>query len=139
MAKAKLKTVPTKRSVAKFIADIDDAEKRKDCRTVMRIMKAATKAPPKMWGPSIVGYGDYHYKYASGREGDWIVAGFAPRKNALTLYVMGGLKPHAALLKKLGKHSTGVGCLYIKRLSDVDEKVLTKLVNASVKHLKATT
>ena len=136
MAKAKLKTAPTKRSVATFIAAVDDVQKRKDCRTLMRIMKAATGTSPKMWGSSIVGYGTHHYTYASGREGDWMVVGFSPRKNALTLYLMGGLKAHAALLKKLGTHSTGVGCLYIKRLSDIDEHVLTRLVNASVKRLR---
>jgi hypothetical protein len=139
MAKAKLKTTPTRKSVAAFVAAIKDDEKRKDARTLMKIMRAATSKPAKMWGPSIVGYGTYTYKYASGREGNWMVVGFSPRKAALSLYLMGGYKHEKSLLKKLGTYTTGVGCLYIKRLSDVDLPVLTKLVNTSVKRMKALT
>ena len=99
------------------------------------MMKKATKAQPKMWGPSIVGFGDYRYKYESGREGDWFRAGFSPRKNALTLYVMSGFPKHAELMSKLGKHKTGKGCLYIKQLADVDMRVLEQLIERSVKSL----
>lgn len=97
-------------------------------------MKKVTKAQPRMWGTGIVGFGDYHYKYESGREADWFVTGFAPRKQDLTLYVMGGFAPHTALLGRLGKHKTGRGCLYLKRLADIDVGVLEKLVAAGVKH-----
>jgi Domain of unknown function (DU1801) len=99
------------------------------------MMNKATKAQPKMWGPSIVGFGDYRYKYESGREGDWFRAGFSPRKNALTLYVMSGVPKHAELMSKLGKHKTGKGCLYIKQLAEVDMRVLEQLIERSVKSL----
>ena len=99
---AELKTTRTKASVAAFLRTVTDEEKRRDCRTVMAIMRRATGAPPRMWGPSIVGFGSYHYRYASGREGDFFLAGFSPRKQDLTLYVMSGLARHAALLRTLG-------------------------------------
>jgi len=100
---------------------------------LVRIMASATGSKPKMWGSSIVGFGSYHYRYASGREGDWFTTGFSPRKQNLTLYVMGGLSGYASLLKKLGKHSTGKGCLYVKRLEDIHLPTLTKLIQVSVK------
>lgn len=106
--------------------------------TLLRIMKQATGAEPAMWGPSIVGYGRYHYKYASGREGDWFVAGFSPRKRDLTLYIVAGFERYEALMAKLGKHTTGKSCLYIKRLADVDLTVLEELIASSVKHMKQT-
>ena len=134
---AELKTKPTAQSVKAFIDGLPDETLRKDCRVILRMMKAATKAQPKMWGPSIVGFGDYHYRYASGREGDWFLAGFSPRKANLTLYLMSGLGPHAALLKKLGKFKTSKSCLYIKKLDDVDVDVLEQLIKASVKHVSA--
>ena len=96
-------------------------------------MKRATKAEPKMWGPSIIGFGDYHYKYASGRENDWFMMGFSPRVQNITLYAMGGFDPD--LLKKLGKYKTGKGCLYINKLEDVDQKTLSELIKKSVKNL----
>jgi len=130
---AENKTQKTKASVAEFIAGIADDGRRKDCRTVLKLMKEATGAPPRMWGPSIVGFGDWHYKSGSGREGDWFLAGFSPRKEALTLYLMTGVAPYEALMKKLGKHKTGKGCLYIKQLSDVDPTVLKQLITDSVK------
>ncbi len=133
---AELKTKPTKHSVKDFIDAIEDEQLRKDCRTVSRIMKRVTKANPKMWGPGIVGFGSYHYKYASGREADWFLAGFAPRKQNLTFYIMSGFKNYNALLKKLGKHKIGKSCLYIKRLDDVDMDVLTQLIDDSVAHLR---
>ncbi|TFG51769.1 MAG: DUF1801 domain-containing protein [Gemmatimonadales bacterium] len=133
---AELKTKPTKLSVTRFIDGIKDERKRRDCRTVMKIMKRVTKATPKMWGTSIVGYGTYHYKYASGREGDWFTAGFSPRAQSLTLYIMSGFKGHDALMKKLGKHKTGRSCLYIKRLDEIDLDVLKELIERSVRHVE---
>ena len=133
---AELKTKSTKRSVKDFVDAIKDEQRKKDCRTVSRIMKRITKANPKMWGPGIVGFGSYHYKYASGREGDWFLVGFAPRKQSLTLYIMSGFKKYSALLKKLGKHKIGVSCLYVKRLDDVDMDVLTELIEDSVAYVR---
>ena len=134
---AKLKTQKTNASVTAFLKRIADDERRKDCQTLVRIMKAAVGTPPKMWGPSIVGFGHYHYKYASGRENDWFLAGFSPRKQDLTLYLMSGLDRHDALVTRLGKYKTGKSCLYIKRLADIDIAVLKELIAESVKHMKA--
>ena len=133
---AELKTKVTGESVEKFLQGIPDEKRRADCYEILKIMKKATKAEPKMWGSSIVGFGSYHYKGKSGREGDWMLTGFSPRKQNLTLYLMGGFDTHVALLKKLGKFTTGAGCLYIKTLDDVDKKVLKELVQASVKRMK---
>ena len=130
------KTTPTKASVTTFLNSVEDSEKRADCRKVAAMMRRATGKRAKMWGPSIVGYGTYHYKYASGREGDFMLTGFSPRKQALTVYVMPGFARYDALMKKLGKFKTGKSCLYIKRLADVDEGVLEKLIDASVKHMR---
>ena len=135
---AELKTQATKASGEKFIKGITDEQVRGDCLQIMDIMKKATKTEPKMWGTSIVGFGNYHYKYASGREGDWFLTGFSPRKQNLTLYIMSGFDEYDSLMKKLGKHTTGKSCLYIKRLEDVDMKVLRELVTKSVKHMKKT-
>jgi hypothetical protein len=133
---AELKTKVNDASVTDFLNTVEDEEKRKDCFEVVKIMRQATKAEPKMWGTSIVGFGSYHYKYASGQEGDWMMVGFSPRKQNLTLYIMPGFERYKALLGKLGKHSTGKSCLYVKRLKDVDTKVLKELVNESVKAMK---
>ena len=130
---AENKTQKTKASVAAFISGIADETRRKDCRAVLRLMKEATGAPPRMWGPSIVGFGDWRYKSSSGREGDWFLIGFSPRKDSLTLYLMPGLKAHAARLRLLGKHKTGGSCLYIKQLSQVDQTVLKQLIADGVK------
>lgn len=130
---AELKTVPTKLSVDKFLKGIQDEQKREDCYQVLKIMEKATKAKAKMWGTSIVGFGEHHYVYESGREGDWFIAGFSPRKQNLTLYMVGGFHKFEDLMKKLGKHSTGKGCLYINKLQDVDTKVLKELITKSVK------
>jgi hypothetical protein len=100
-------------------------------------MKAAVGAAPRMWGSSIVGFGEYRYKYASGRENDWFLVGFSPRKQDLTIYIMGGFDRYEALMSRLGKYKAGGSCLYIKRLADIDAAVLEELVSASVKHLKA--
>ena len=132
---AENKTKATDASVEKHLASIEDEDRRKDCEALSRLMTKATKQKPKMWGPSIVGFGSYHFKYDSGREGDWLVTGFSPRKKDLTLYIMMGFEKHAELMKKLGKHSTAKSCLYIKRLSDVDVPTLKKLIKESVKDL----
>ena len=131
-----LKTKVNDASVEGFLNSVEDEQKRKDCFEILKMMKQVTKEGPKMWGPSIVGFGSYHYKGASGREGDWMLTGFSPRKQNLTLYLMGGFDLHKDLLKKLGKHKTSVGCLYIKKLDDVDKKVLKELVTESVKTMK---
>ena len=137
MAKsAELKTKVNDASVEGFLNSIKDEQTRADCIDILRLMKQVTKEEPKMWGASIVGFGSYHYKSASGREGDWMLTGFSPRKQNLTLYLMSGFDAHADLLKKLGKHKTSVGCLYIKKLEDVDKKVLKELVVETVKTMK---
>lgn len=136
MAKAELKTKVNDASVTKFLNSVTDEQKRNDCFEILKMMQQITKEEPKMWGSSIVGFGSYHYKGKSGREGDWMLTGFSPRKQNLTLYLMGGFDKHAGLLKKLGKYKTSVGCLYIKKLADVDKKVLKELVAESVKTMK---
>ena len=137
MAKsAELKTKVNDASIEKFLNAVKDEQARKDCYEILKIMKQVTKEEPKMWGASIVGFGSYHYIGKSGREGDWMLTGFSPRKQNLTLYLMGGFDSEKVLLKKLGKHKTSVGCLYIKKLDDVDKKVLKELVIASVKKMK---
>lgn len=134
--KVELKTKVNEASVEGFLNSVTDDQKREDCFEILRLMKQVTKEAPKMWGSSIVGFGSYRYKGASGREGDWLLTGFSPRKENLTLYIMGGFDLHKDLLKKLGKHKTSVGCLYIKKLDDVDKKVLKELVAESVKITK---
>lgn len=129
---AELKTKASDASVEEFLQSVPDERKQQDSRVLLAMMQTATGAPPQMWGSSIVGFGSYHYTYASGREGDWFVAGFSPRKQNLTLYLMGGLDQHAGLLGKLGKHKLGKGCLYINRLADVDRDVLAQLIDAAV-------
>ncbi len=133
---AELKTRKTNASVKKFLDGIGDEGKRMDSRVVVDLMKEITKEKPKMWGPSIVGFGDAHYKYDSGREGDWFLTGFSPRKQSLTLYITSGFSRYEALLKKLGRFTTGKSCLYIKTLEDVDLKTLRQLISQSVKHMK---
>ena len=131
-----LKTKVNKVNVNKFLKSVKDEQKREDCYKVLEIMKKTTKAEPKMWGTSIIGFGTYHYKYASGREGDWMLVGFSPRKQNLTLYIMSGFDEYDSLMKKLGKHSTGKSCLYIKKLEDVNMKVLKELITKSVRHMQ---
>ena len=125
------KTSPTKISVASFIEALTDETRRADAKVLVKLMQSATGENPTMWGPSIIGFGSYHYMYESGREGDVPIAGFSPRKAATVIYGM-ALGDCGALLAKLGKHTTGKGCLYIKKLSDVDQKVLEALVLKSV-------
>ena len=136
---AEQKTKPTDESVEDFLNRIPEAERREDCFAVAKIMEEITGDKPKMWGPSIVGFGAYRYKYASGREGDWPVTGFSPRKKDLTVYLMMGFQKHEELMKKLGKHSGAKSCLYIKRLSDIHVPTLKKLIKTSIKELKAYT
>ncbi|MGH8924652.1 MAG: DUF1801 domain-containing protein [Acidimicrobiia bacterium] len=133
-----LKTKPTMISVKDFIDGIEDTQQRQDSKRLLSMMKRATGENPKLWGSKIVGFGEYHYKYASGREGDWFRIGFAPRKKQMTLYVMSGFVGFEALLSQLGKHSLGKGCLYLKNLDSVDEKVLVELMEQSLAHLEAT-
>ena len=132
---AELKTKVNDASVDKFIQSFPEA-RQKDCYTILEMMKKATKQEPKMWGTSIIGFGDYHYKYESGREGDFFITGFSPRKQNLTLYINSGFDEYGSLLEKLGKHSTSKACLYIKKLDDVDKKVLNQIVTKSVKTMK---
>jgi hypothetical protein len=133
---AENKTQPTGASVTAFVKSIDDPRRRADVRKVAAMMRRATGKRPRMWGTSIVGYGTYHYKYASGREGDFMLTGYSPRKQALTVYVLAGFSRFAPLMKKLGKYQTGKSCLYIKRLEDIDESVLEQLIAESVKYMR---
>ncbi|HUK18073.1 MAG TPA: DUF1801 domain-containing protein [Bryobacteraceae bacterium] len=126
------KTKPTKLSVPGFIDALTDATRRADAKALVKLMQSATGEKPKMWGPSIIGFGSYHYSYESGREGDMPLAGFSPRKAATVVYSMTEFSESKALLAKLGKHTTGGGCLYIKKLADVDQSVLEALVLKSV-------
>ena len=136
---AELKTRPTEASVEEFIAGVEDGARREDCRSLVEIMRRVTGEEPVMWGPSIVGFGSYHYRYASGREGDWMLAGFSPRKRELTVYVMAGFKGAEEALARLGKHRASSGsCLYIRRLSDIDTGVLENLLRDSVEYLRRT-
>jgi hypothetical protein len=130
------KTIPTDQKVEDFLNTITDEQKRRDSYAILEIMKQITGLEPKMWGGSIVGFGNYHYKYASGREGDTILAGFSPRKQNLTIYNMGSLENDNALLKKLGKYTMGKGCLYIKRLTDIDLPTLKSLIEVTFQHSK---
>ena len=132
---AELKTQKTEASVEDFLNSITEEQRRADCFAVLELMKKATKAEPKMWGANIVGFGSYPYKNSSG-EYDWMEIGFSPRKANLTLYIMSGFKEYDGLLAKLGKFKTGKSCLYIKRLSDVDEKVLMKLIESSIENVR---
>ena len=128
---AEMKTVQTEASVEDFLNLIENSQKREDCFEIVKMMKQVTKKEPKMWGPSIIGFGSYHYKYESGREGDSPQIGFSPRKLNITLYILSGSDHENPLLQKLGKHSTSKVCLYIKRLADVDKKVLLELIKES--------
>lgn len=125
------KTIPNSSSVQDFLNAVQDQQKREDCYVLMDLMKKITGKDPVMWGPSIVGFGSYHYKYDSGREGDMLLTGFSPRKRNLTIYIMAGFERYDRLMDKLGKHSTGKSCLYVKKLEDVDMAVLTEIITAS--------
>ena len=139
MAKAKNsnKTQANEGSVREYLSSVDNERKREDSFKIMALMQEVTGYEPQMWGSSIVGFGKYGYRYASGREGDWFLAGFAPRKQNLTLYIMAGFDGYDELMAKLGKYKTGKSCLYINKLEDVDEDVLRELVKRSAEHVKA--
>lgn len=132
---AELKTRPSDDDVTAFLEGIEDEGRRADCFDLLKLMRRVTGEEPRLWGSSIVGFGSYHYEYESGREGDWFVAGFAPRKRALTLYIMSGFSGHDELMARLGRHTTGKSCLYIGSLEDVDRDVLEELVSRSAAHL----
>lgn len=130
---AELKTRPTGASVDDFLDGISKEQTRKDCIAIADMMRQATQQEPVMWGTSIVGFGNVHLKYASGRELDWMIVGFSPRKQNITLYLPGSVASYAGLLEKLGKHKTGAGCLYIKTLQDIDTEILKQLLRQSVR------
>ncbi len=135
---ADAKTVPTKASVPAFLAKVKDPAMRADCDAVVALLSGITKAPPVLWGTSIVGFGSYNYKYASGRSGDWPLVGFSPRAKQLVLYVMPGCPGYDEMLAAVGQVKCGVSCIYVKRLADLDQAALKTLVKASVAHLKKT-
>ncbi len=134
---AELKTKPNDQRVEAFLNQVEDERKRQDCYTILEIMRQVTESEAKMWGDSIVGFGSYHYRYASGREGDWFLTGFSPRKQNLTLYIMSGFSGYDSLLAGLGKYKTGKSCLYIKNVEDIDIETLKELVRQSVVHVAA--
>lgn len=133
---AELKTKQNDRSVERFLESIEDDRQRQDARELCTLMADVTGEEPRMWGGNIVGFGSYHYRYESGREGDWFLTGFSPRKQSLSLYIMAGFEQYEALMDRLGKHKTGKSCLYVKRLDDVDRGVLRLLIEASVRAMR---
>jgi len=136
---AEQKTKPTRQSVEAFIEKLPSEQTRDDCHTLIGLMSKVTGEPPKMWGPSIIGFGSYHYKYASGHEGDTCLVGFSPRKAAISLYIMSDGPERTAFLKKLGKHKAAKACVHVKKLSDIDMKVLEDMVKSAVKSLLIST
>lgn len=133
---AALKTQPTEASVKTFLKSVEDKQKREDSLALLDIMKKATGEEATMWGPGIVGFGRYHYKYESGREGSWFLTGFSPRKRNMSVYIMPGFEQFDELTGKLGKFSTGKSCLYFKKLSDIDREVLSRLISESVAYMR---
>lgn len=133
---AENKTKPTSQSVQAFLDGVEDTTKREDCLTLMALMHQITGEEATMWGDTMVGFGSYHYKYASGREGDAFLAGFSPRKQNLTLYILAGFEQYEDLLSKLGKHKLGKSCLYVNKLKDIDLNVLREMVKLSVEHMR---
>lgn len=130
------KTQKTNESIALFLSSLQNEQDRNDCYTLIEMMSEITQARPHLWGTSILGFGDYHYRYASGREGDWFLTGFSPRKKALTLYLMCDLSHDGLNFNGLGKYKLGKGCLYIKRLSDVNQSILKRLITDSITIIK---
>ena len=129
---AELKTKQNEQSVEDFLGSVPDEKRRQDCFTVLELMKKVSGQEPKMWGANIIGFGNYKYKYASGREGEWFITGFSPRKQNLTLYIMSGFTRYNEFLAKLGKHKTGKSCLHINKLEDVNLSVLEEMIKNSV-------
>ena len=134
---AELKTQKNDASIVAFLNSVENPTRKKDAFTLLEIMKRITKSEPSMWGPSIVGFGDYHYKYDSGREGDWFITGFSPRKQSMSLYIMSGFGKYDEILGRLGKHKTSVSCLYINKLDDINMDVLYELIESSVQHMQS--
>jgi len=137
MANTELKTKKNEASVEQFLEAVKDDAKREDSYAILKMLEKITKKKPKMWGASIVGFDEYHYVGASGREGDWFITGFSPRKANITIYLSAGVNRYPELLKKLGKHKTGVGCLYINKLEDIDKKILEELIKQGVAQCRA--
>ncbi len=131
-----LKTQQNEGNVIAFLNAVEEKQKREDSLALLDIMKEATGEEPKMWGPSIVGFGKYHYKYESGREGNWFLTGFSPRKQKISVYIMPGFERFNDLIAHLGKHSTGKSCLYFKKLTDIDCNILSQLIRESVEYMK---
>jgi hypothetical protein len=134
---AELKTKPNDQNVSAFLNSIGDERKRQEAFAILSLMEKLTKSKPQMWGPSIVGFGRYHYRYESGREGDWFLTGFSPRRQNLTVYIMSGFRRYEELMAGLGKYKTGKSCLYLNRLTDVDIKVLEALITESIAYLRS--
>ncbi len=135
---AAAKTLPNDASVEEYLLSVENIERREDTRAVVALMERVTGHPPVMWGDSIIGFDTYHYKYASGREGDWMISAVAPRKAALTIYVMAGFDRFGDLMERLGVYKTGSSCLYLKQLSDADPEVLEELISRSVSYMRET-
>ena len=133
-----LKTRKHSGSVSDYLESIEDEQQRRDSRELVKLMQSVTGSKPSMWGTAILGFGSYRYRYANGREGDWFLCGFSPRKQALSIYIMAGFKRYPELMGKLGKFKTGKSCLYVKKLDDIDRAVLKELVEESVAYLRAT-
>ncbi|MCZ6692329.1 MAG: DUF1801 domain-containing protein [Bacteroidetes bacterium] len=132
---AELKTKPNNQNVDDFLKKVSDPAKRKNCHRVLDIMKQITQQEPKMWGDSMVGFGNYHYQYTSGREGNWFLTGFSPRKQSLTIYIMSGFDQFEHLMSQLGKYKNSKSCLYVKKLDDIDLGILKELIAESIKLL----
>lgn len=136
MATNQNKTVPTDQSAEQFLESVENRVKRDDSMTLLRMMSDITNQPPVMWGSSLIGFGTYHYKYESGREGDYFLTGFSPRKHALTIYIMPGFSEYEDILSNLGKYKTGKSCLYVKKLDDIDCDLLRDLITKSVAYMR---
>jgi hypothetical protein len=135
---AEPKTTPNDGDVVAFLNQVENEAKRQDCFAILELMRQATGEQPVMWGDAIIGFGSYHYRYASGREGDSPLVGFSPRKQNITIYITSGFEQYESLLNRLGKHSTAKSCLYLKKLDDVDTTILAELVKRSAEHMRAT-
>ncbi|MGD1890771.1 MAG: DUF1801 domain-containing protein [Cyclobacteriaceae bacterium] len=133
---ATLKTQPYNRNISEFLSKVENPQKREDCFTLLDLMKEETGEEPQYWHSNMVGFGQYHYKYASGLEGDWFLTGFSPRKQNLTIYIMSGFERYEELMEQLGRYKTGKSCLYVKRLSDIDLDILKELVRESVSYMR---
>lgn len=133
---AELKTRRNEGDVEEFLSGVENERRREDCRAVVAIMREVTGEEPRMWGSSIIGFGSYHYRYESGREGDWFLTGVSPRKQSLTLYIMPGFSGSQDLLERLGEFRTGKSCLYVRQLDDVDRDVLRELIRTSVEEIR---